>query len=170
MDKELRVESAEIGTENLDAQDMSAVQPVLDTEAIEKTQKELDQLIAENKKKVYGINVKDEETKQIMLDYLEHDVEWRYMESFGVPKIHASIKKEKIKNGNIYLSGLEVEAFSFYLSKAHGKGMVAANRFLKMKEAVDPAYNLREADNRKENSLMQTLEALKQGINVSAQD
>jgi hypothetical protein len=150
-------------------QDSIAETPELDNEAIEKTERELESLKAENKKKVYGINVKDEETKKIILDYLENEVEWRYMESFGIPKIHASVKKEKVKNGNIYLGGLEVEALSFYLSKANGKGMEAAERFLKMKEALDPAYKLREADNRKENNLMQTLEALKQGINITAQ-
>lgn len=137
----------------------------IDTEKIEKLSKELEQLKEDNKKKVYGLPVKNETTKKIFSDFIEFDVEWKYMEAFGIPKILKALQKE-IKNGQIYLNGIEIEALSFYLMKANGKGAESAQKFLKMKDIVDAAYNLRIADNRKENAMEQNLAALEQGINV----
>lgn len=168
--KELIEEVNEVDGPNATNEGHAEKEVILDTEAIEKTQAEFDSLKEENKKKVYGVEVKTEDTKTLILNYLSNDVEWRYMEAFGIPKIYDAIKKEKIKNGNVYITGLEVEALAFYLSKSNGKGMESAKNFLLMKDAIDAAYNLREADNRKENALMQNLEALKQGINVTGQD
>lgn len=140
---------------------------VIDQEKIDRLTAEYESLKKENAEKVYGLPVKDETVRQLFIDFIDNDVEWKYMESFGIPKIHAALMREDIKNGKIYLKGIEVEALSFYLMKAHGKGRKSAERFLKMKESVDEVYKIREADNRKENNLLHSVEALKQGINVS---
>ena len=86
------------------------------------------------------------------------------MESVGIPKIFKAVSEETVKNNKIYIKGLEMEALAFYLSKASGKGLKAAENFLAIKEAVDGGYSLREADNKRERNLQMRIEAIRNGI------
>jgi len=144
---------------------------VVTLEMVEDVKKQLDELIATNKVKVYGLDVKTQDTVTNILEYLEYDVEWTHMEAFGIPKVIAAISKEKIKNGCIYLKGLEVEALTFYLSKAKGKGLVSANKFLSMQNAIESSYTLRTQDNKEVMNTQMKYESLKeaydQGIAVA---
>lgn len=130
-------------------------------EIIDSTQEGLDALRKKNRAKVYGIEVKTEGVKQTILDYLDNDVEWSHMEAFGIPKVYDLVNKEEVKDGCIYLKGVEVEALQFYLSKAKGKGRAAAKRFLAMQEPVDAAYELRVKDNQEELTIQKKLDSYK---------
>lgn len=136
---------------------------------VNEIEKEYNATKADNKKKVYGIEL-NEETRQNILDYMTNDVEWSFMEAVGVPKICDAIKKEKVKNGVMYLPGLELEALAFYLSKYKGKGRAEADKFLAMNEAINEAYGMRSGDNKTESTLKQKYDYLKgayeQGLSV----
>jgi hypothetical protein len=133
-------------------------------EMVDEVQRELDETKKENKTKIYGIEIKTEAVKNDILDYLDNDIEWSHMEGYGVPKVFDAVQKEKIKNGNIYLKGLELEALTFYISKFKGKGRAAAKKFVAIHNAVDPAYQLRAKDNQKEVNLQRKLESLKDAL------
>lgn len=165
------IEKNEEVTENVTPiakKDDTVTQQIVDT-----VQAEFDATRTDNKKKVYGIEVKTEATRQLLLDYLNNDIEWDAMQAYGVPKVYNAIAKEKVKDSRIYLAGLEVEALAFYLSKGKGKGKESAERFILMNDAVNTAYELRAADNKTEYNLGLKLDhlktALKEGI-ASADD
>ena len=127
---------------------------------VQEIEKEYNATKADHKKKVYGIEL-NEETRLDILDYMNNDVEWTFMEAVGVPKICGAIEKEKVKNGVMYLPGLELEALAFYLSKYKGKGKEAAVKFLAMNEAINAAYGMRAGDNKVESTLKQKYDYLK---------
>lgn len=150
----------------------TAKNDVVTQRQVDEVQTEYDATKADNKKKVYGVELSDE-TRQDIIDYMTNDVEWSFMEAVGIPKIVAVVNKEQIKNGSMYLPGLELEALAFYLSKYKGKGLKEANKFLAMNEAINEAYGLRAADNKAENTLKLKLDYLKgalaQGLAAEAE-
>jgi len=157
---------------NSEAAVETAKNDVVTQRQVDEVQKEYDATKADNKKKVYGVEL-SAETRQDIIDYMTNDVEWSFMEAVGIPKIVAAVNKEQIKNGSMYLPGLELEALAFYLSKCKGKGLEAAEKFLAMNEAINEAYGLRAADNKVENTLKQKLDYLKgalaQGLAAEAE-
>lgn len=138
---------------------------------VDEAKAELDAFKKENKTKIYGVEVKTESVKNFILKFLDEDIEWSHMEGYGIPKVYDAVKKEQIKNGSIYLKGIELEALAFYISKFKGKGRQAAIHFASVHNAVDPAYTLRVKDNQKEFNLTKKLEslmdALGMGISIS---
>jgi len=142
---------------------------VVTKQMVDSVKSELDATKADNKKKVYGLEV-TEELKASLLSYMTNDVEWTFMEAVGIPKICKALEKEKIKNGSIYIGGLELEALAFYLSKAKGKGRAKAEHFLAMNACVNEAYGLRAEDNKTESTLQKKYEylngAYEQGLAV----
>lgn len=162
----------EVIKNNAEAVETAKKNDVVTQRQVDEVETEYKATKADNKKKVYGVEL-SAETRQDILDYMTNDVEWSFMEAVGIPKIVSVVEKEEIKNGSMYLPGLELEALAFYLSKFRGKGLADAKRFLAMNEAINEAYGLRAEDNKVENTLKQKLDYLKgalaQGLAAEAE-
>lgn len=146
---------------------MEATQATQVTQSmVDDAKAELDAFRKENKTKIYGVEVKTESIKNTILKFLDEDIEWSHMEGYGIPKVYDAVKKEQLKNGNIYMKGIEIEALAFYISKFKGKGRKAAMDFVSIHNAVDQAYTLRVKDNQKEFNLTKKLESLMDALNM----
>ena len=147
-----------------------ATKDVVTQDMVDKVKSELEEVKTENKKKVYSLEVKTEHNKAELLEYLDNDVIWENTQAYGISKVYDALAKEDIKDGKVYLGGLEVEALAFYLSKAKGQGKLSAERWVRMNDAIAVAYELRARDNQKINNLDMKLNhlmsALEQGIAV----
>jgi len=129
-------------------------------EMVDNVKSEYEALKAENKTKVYGIEVKTEANLDNLIEFFDKDVEWEGTQCIGVPRIYDALKKEKIKDGHIYLPGMEVEALAFFLSKAKGKGRERAMMFADLNKAIGMSYELRAQDNKREDLLEKKLDGL----------
>ena len=128
---------------------------VIDFALVNKLKAELDglnlekeALIKELKDKVYPVQVKDEEGLLDIISFIETEAEWNHMEALGVSQLSRELNKQKnkIKGGNIYLTGLDMDALNYFLGKAKGTGLTSAHNHIERMRYINDSYQLVQSD------------------------
>lgn len=67
-------------------------------------------------------------TQEIILSFLDNEAKWKSHEALGVIKAFEETEKG-LKNKELFLSGLCIEAIAYYVDKVEGAGLKSAKRF-----------------------------------------
>jgi hypothetical protein len=153
-------------TEDTRVVDATVAPPTIDQAKIDAAKKKVDDFTAELKDKVYPVKIETEENFEALKNFILHEASWKNMEALGIIELNKQLEKQEVKNGNIYLRGLEIDAVNFFMSKVDGKGLESAKAHIALVTAGNGAMTLVKADNNMLNQLMVELEAAENGIEV----
>jgi hypothetical protein len=128
----------------------------------------LEALDAETKDKQYAIKIGD--SLDTLLKFIDEEANWKFTEALGVQQVHkklTSCKRDGLKNGCIFVGALEVDAIHYFMSKAEGKGLEKAERFLSILKPMNDAIKLVTADRKEMEKLTQQVAAYSEGIDLA---
>lgn len=136
----------------------------VNTQAIEKAEKEMKFLVKELDSKKYLLT-KDKKIAKSILDFIENEAKWKSTECFGVIEISKQIKK--FLNGedkNLMVDATAAQAIRYFLSSKEGVGVENAKKFSIMIKPVNDTIELMKADKQKFDELNLRIESLKNGL------
>jgi hypothetical protein len=117
--------------------------------------------------KVYALKIKDKNLLDKYIAFVEESAEWEGMQSLGIVELSSQLKDAKdepLKDGNMFLKSLAVQALNFFVNKMKGKGLAAAQYYLDMIRPVNEAMKQIKADTDHINGLEMKLAAAENGI------
>lgn len=118
--------------------------------------------------KVYAITFSDDLLTKYE-DFILNEAEWNSTEALGVKEVYKQIqkiKKEGVKNQVIFMSALPLEASHYFISKAKGRGLASAEKFLELYKPFDQALSDAKSDVAQVKDLEKQLAAAMQGISL----
>lgn len=140
--------------------------PVIDQEKIAEAKKKVEEFSAATKDKVYPVKIETDENFEALKHFIKYDALWKNMEALGIIELNKQLEKQEVKNGNIFLKALEIDAINFFLSKVEGNGLEEAKAHIALVTAANGALTLVKADTNMMNQLLVELDAAEQGIEV----
>lgn len=156
---------------------MENIDNTVQTEAVEKTtpvdqdkiaaaKKKVEEFSEETKNKVYPVKIDTYDNLEMLRSFIKNDAVWNNMEALGIIELNKQLEKQEVKNGNIFLKALEVDAINHFLSKVEGNGLESAINHITLMKAVNGALTLVKADTNMMNQLLVELDAAEHGIEV----
>ncbi len=141
----------------------------VNNELVKSLKEDLEKLNETLKNKVYPVKIENEATLVSLISFMDNDAKWRDMEALGIIEISKALKEQsgKIKNGNIFLKNLPIDAASYFLSKHESTGLNHAEKHIKFSKALHDALKLVKADTIEVNKLEMNLHAAENGIAVA---
>lgn len=143
--------------------------PVIDANLVESAKTELEDHKKSLKGKVYPVKVKDADSIDGFIFFIENKAEWKSMEAIGiieVSKILNQVKNEPLKDSCFFLPNLALEALSFFLNRVTGEGKDKAVSFLELFKPINQAMGMVKADTDKMHELERKLAAAEHGIKI----
>lgn len=113
------IESMPIGAENISPKEKTLSDFQL--AALEKAEKDLEDLKKEIEKKKYLVDLKKEDISKLR-SFIMKDAKWKFTEALGIIEVNKALD-EASKAGKLFTSSLAIEAIYYYMSKVEGKGM-----------------------------------------------
>lgn len=144
-------------------------EPVIDEILVAKLTEELAAFEKELENKVYPIKLENEKFPGLfnyLKDFVQNHASWKDSEALGVIEAMKLLEKETMKNGNIFLKSLAIQAIRYFLSKVEGKGLEHAEKHIALVKPIDAALALQKLDDTKLNQMRTELAATEQGISI----
>lgn len=141
----------------------------IDDKRVREVKKLIEKKSKELETKLYPVQIGTDEFK-IYEDFFTFDCEWSGKQSLGIVEILnriSQIKKDGIKDGQIFLRNLEIEASHYFLNNHKGKGGLAAAKHMSVLKPIEDALFLLGPDNKAMNDLKVKLTAAEQGIELA---
>ncbi len=139
----------------------------IDLALVEKLTKQLDDFNEELKTKVYPVGIKDQAVLDRLKAFIEEGAEWSNMQALGIIELSKSLEKAEIKNDNIMLKALEIDAINFFLNKATGKGLKSAVAHIELAKPASMALKIVKLDTEKMQRMESELAAAENGIEIA---
>jgi hypothetical protein len=117
--------------------------------------------------KVYALKIKEKSLLEKYIAFVEESAEWEGMQSLGIVELSSQLKDaldEPLKDGNMFLTSLAVQALNFFVNKMKGKGLSSAQYYLDMIRPVNEAMKIIKSDTDHINGLEMKLAAAENGI------
>ena len=130
-------------------------------------------LEADTKDKQYALKIGSEENLDNLVKFITEKAHWKFTEALGVQQVFKKLeecKRQKLKNGCIFISALEVDAIHYFLSKAEGFGLAEAEFFLSILKPMNETIKLLTADRKQLEKLTQQIAAYENGINIDGEE
>jgi hypothetical protein len=137
----------------------------IDTDAIEKLEKTIEELKASLKNKVYKVT-SDETIGNALLSFIKNEAKWKNTESLGIIEISKQIEKfTSSKEKKLMMDSTGVQALYYFIGNFEGKGLDSAISYVNtlLKPVSDTIRRIEKDKNELEHLEFQKA-SLEQGI------